>query len=301
MSRPLDPYSLQLFLAAADEGSIARAAANKNIAPSALSRRLADLEHTFGVALFVRSARGIELTDAGQIAYERARQFETDLETLLRDVQSLRGVVTGRVRLFANASSVVGFLPERLKAFSAAYPMVAIELRERLSGEIVRACLDNVADIGVCATDEIPNGLEVWDFAQDLLMVVLPPGHPLGAQSKVRFAAVLDHPLVTIQTGGSMDRMMRDRAAAASLTLRVAVSVNSFDAVCRMVEVGLGIAIMPSSAASAYAGSGQFERRELDEPWVRRQLRLVALRKSSRSAAVEALIGALKNPTSPEG
>ena len=132
----LDPYSLRLFVTAADEGSIARAAAKEHIAPSALSRRIADLEHAFGLALFVRSAHGIALTEAGQAAYERARHFEATLESLLRDVQSLSGVVSGRVRLFANASAVIGFLPERLKAFSAAFPMVSIELQERLSGDV---------------------------------------------------------------------------------------------------------------------------------------------------------------------
>src|SRR5207244_6998599 len=116
MPRRLDPYSLQLFVSAAEEGSIARAATKENIAASALSRRIADLERAFGVALFVRSAHGIQLTEAGRVAYERARQFETGLEALLRDVRSVGGVVSGRVRLFANASSVIGFLPERLKA-----------------------------------------------------------------------------------------------------------------------------------------------------------------------------------------
>ncbi len=294
MPRHLDPYSLQLFVSAADEGSIARAAEKEHIAASALSRRIADLEHTFGTALFVRSAKGIELTDAGRTAYERARQLETGLEALLRDVRSLCGVVSGRVRLFANASSVVGFLPERLKAFSAAFPMVSIELHERLSPEIVRACLDDIADVGVCAADHIPNGLDAWRFARDPLMVVLPREHALCKQNAIRLSAVVEYPLVTIQTGGSLDRTMRDRAAAASLALRIAVSVSSFDGVCRMVEAGLGIAVVPESAATAYAGSAQFERRTLDEPWGDRQLHLVALHKTPRSAAVDALINALK-------
>jgi DNA-binding transcriptional LysR family regulator len=294
MSRRLDPYSLQLFVVAADEGSIARAAAREHIAASALSRRIADLEHALGTALFVRSAKGIELTGAGRTAYQRARELEVGLESLLRDVQAQAGMVTGRVRLFANASSVIGYLPERLNAFCARYPMVSIELQERLSAEVLRACLDDVADLGVCVADEIPNGLEAWSFAEDPLMVVLPQGHPLAALDRLRLPEVAVHPLVAVQTGGALDRVLRDRAAAASLSLHVAVSVNSFDGVCRMVQAGLGIAIVPLSAAAAYAGSERFERRPLDEPWAGRQLQLLALRKTPRPAAVEALIEALK-------
>ena len=294
MPRRVDPYSLQLFISAAAEGSIARAAAKEHIAPSALSRRIADLEHAFGVALFVRSAHGIELTEAGRVACERARQFEKGLESLVRDVQSLSGVVSGLVRLFANASSVIGFLPERLKAFSATYPMVSIELQERLSGEVVRACLDDIADVGVGVVEPVPAGLDSWHFAEDPLIVVLPRDHGLSRSDALGFREVAEHPLICIQTGGALDRMLRDRAAAARLELNIAVTVNSFDGVCRMVEAGLGIAVVPTSAAAAYAGSDQFERRPLGEPWAGRELRLVALRKSPRSAAVEALIDALK-------
>ena len=294
MPRRLDPYSLQLFVAAADEGSIARAAAKENIAPSAMSRRIADLEHSFGLPLFIRSSHGIALTEAGRVAYERARQFDVELESLLRDVQSLSGVVSGRVRLFANASSVIGFLPEKLKRFSAGYPRVSIELQERLSGEIVRACLDDLADVGVCVVNDVPNGLDAWRFAEDPLMVVLPQGHELSGEAGLSFRQVVEHPLVCVQYGGALDRLLRDRAAAARLELRIAVTVNSFDGVCRMVEAGLGIAVVPRSAASAYAGSKQFERRPLNEPWVGRDLRLVALHKTPRPAAVEALIQTLK-------
>jgi DNA-binding transcriptional LysR family regulator len=76
--------------------------------------------------------------------------------------------------------------------------------------------------------------------------------------------------------------------------LNLSVTVNSFDAQCRMVEAGLGIGIVPTSAASAFAGSRGFVRRPLDETWARnRSLRVHALKKSSRLKAVQALIDSL--------
>jgi DNA-binding transcriptional LysR family regulator len=136
MSRPalrrIDPYSLRLFVSTAREGSIARGAVREHIAASALSRRIADLEHGFGTALFVRSARGIELTEAGQLVLQRALQIDQDLQHLAREVQALgdqaTGEISGTVRLVANMSSMIGFLPERLKAFSTACPRVAVSL-----------------------------------------------------------------------------------------------------------------------------------------------------------------------------
>ena len=149
-------------------------------------------------------------------------------------------------------------------------------------------------DVGVCVIDVVPNGLDAWHFAHDPLMVVLSRDHPLCAQDKLRFSEVVQHPLVAIQSGAALDRVLRERAAASALDLHVSISMNSFDGICRMVEAGLGIAIVPNSAASAYAGSAKFERRPLDEPWADRDLRVIALCKSPRSAAVKALIDALK-------
>lgn len=294
MARRIDPYSLRLFVAAATQGSIARTAAKEHIAASALSRRIADLESVLGTALFVRSSRGIALTEAGQIALARGARIDEDLRLLAREVQAASGQVSGTLRLYANPSAVVGFLPEQLKSFGTKYPLVKIALQERMTEEVIRACLDDRADVGIGVATEVPGSVESWHFANDPLMVVLPAGHELARKRALRFADVLAYPLVRVQTGGSLDRVLQDRAAASKIPIKVSVSVNSTDAVCRMVEAGLGVAIIPRSAASAYAGARRFVRRELVEPWTDRELRLYALRKQPRLRTVDALIKALR-------
>jgi len=292
----VDAYSMRLFVTTAQEGSIARAAEREHIAASALSRRIADLEHALGVALLLRSPRGIELTEAGQHLLVQGMRIDDDLRALVHTVQSLGSEVVGTVRLFANASAIVGFLPERLKAFSVAHPQVRIALQEHRSWEVVRACMEDRADVGIAVAGgiEVPRSLESWHFAFDPLMVVLPPGHPLASRERLRFAEVAAYGLVGVQEGGSLDQFIRERADAARLSLEFNVTVNGFDAACRMVEAGLGIAVVPTSAAAAYAGTSSFCRRPLDEPWIGRELRLHALRKSPRRRAVGALIETLE-------
>lgn len=291
----VDPYSLRLFVTTAKEGSIARAAAKEHIAASALSRRLADLEQALGASLFIRSHRGITLTSAGHVAFERGIQIDGDLQTLAREVQAHSGQISGTLRLFANISSIVGFLPERLHHFCSKYPLVDIELQEKMTDDVIRACLNDRADIGVGVARKIPNGLESWHFAEDPLMVVLPVGHELEKKRSLRFTEVLTYPLVTALTGGAVDQLLRDRATAARMPLRSTVAVSSFDASCRMVEAGLGIAVLPNGAASAYAGSRRFRRLALDEPWAKHELRLYAAKKSSRPRAFAALIASLRS------
>ncbi|MCG5072189.1 LysR family transcriptional regulator [Paraburkholderia tagetis] len=290
----IDPYSLELFISVVREGSIARAASRNHIAPSALSRRIADLESAVGLPLLIRSHGGVELTEAGRHAFTRATALHDQLQSFAREVQSVSGQIAGVVRLFANASAIVGFLPERLKAFQADYPLVQIELTEQISDEVVRACMEDRADVGVSASGKTPAGLESWHFANDPLMVVLPPDHELASMDAPTFNDVLRFPLVALQAGGSLDQVLKERADAMRAPLKLAVTVNSFDAQCRMVEAGLGIGIVPTSAASAFAGSRGFVRKPLDEAWaMSRSLHVHALRKSSRLKAVQALIDAL--------
>ncbi|MEC5409855.1 LysR family transcriptional regulator [Paraburkholderia sp. MPAMCS5] len=293
----IDPYSLELFISVVQEGSIARAAARNHIAASALSRRIADLESAMGLALLIRSPSGVELTEAGRHAFSRAVSVHDQLQSFAREVQSLSGEVAGFVRLYANASAIVGFLPERLKAFQAHYPLVRIVLTEQISDEVIRACMEDRADVGISAGSKTPGGLDSWHFADDPLMVVLPRDHELAAVEAPTFSNVIRFPLVALQAGGSLDQIIKERADAARTPLKLSVTVNSFDAQCRMVEAGLGIGIVPTSAASAFAGSHAFVRRPLDETWAAgRTLRVHALRKSSRLKAVQALIDALTQP-----
>lgn len=290
----LDVLSLRLLVATAEEGSIARAAARENIAASALSRRLAELENVLGVPLLLRSAKGIELTEAGRHVFERGTRVMQDLHALAQEVQSISGAIVGTVRLVANASAIVGFLPERLRRFCSMHPAVHIALHEERSRDVVRACLDDRADVGVAVATDLPNGLESWHFASDPLIVVTPAGHALAAQAQVTFREVLACGLVGIQSGGALDQLVHDQAESAKLPLHISVSVNSFDAACRMVQAGLGVAIIPTSAAAAYAGTAGFERRPLAEPWAPRELRVMALRKTPRLRVVDALLDVIR-------
>jgi DNA-binding transcriptional LysR family regulator len=188
----------------------------------------------------------------------------------------------------------VGSLPERLSAFCKKYPSVEIALHEHITEDVVRACLDDRADIGVGVQRSVPSALRSWHFDDDPLIVILPLDHPLAAKRKLHMTDLGAYPLVSIRTGGALDRLLHDRALEASVVMRTSVTVTSFDAVCRMVEAGLGIGVIPRRAADAFTGKGRFVRRGLDEPWSNRNLCVYALAATPRLPAVEALIEALR-------
>jgi len=220
--------------------------------------------------------------------------MDEELQALLREVHTQGNEVRGTVRLYANMSAVVGFLPERLKEFTARYPAVRVSLHEADTSEVIRACLDDRADVGVGVASDVPAGLDTWHFAQDPMQVVLPKGHPLAQHETLRFAQVLEHPLIGVHQGGALDRSLKERAEAMQMQFAPMVSVSSFDAMCRMVEAGMGIAVIPRSAASAYAGMPHFVRRPLAEAWANRVLTLFALRRTPQPRVVQALLESLR-------
>ena len=294
LSRRIDPFSLKLFVAAAQAGSIVRAAEQQHIAASALSRRLADLEHAFGTPLLVRSPKGIALTQAGELVFARGLKIDQDLQALVREVQTEGQAMRGTVRLYANMSAVIGFLPERLQRFLQSYPGVTVSLHEEDTRDVIRACLDDRADVGIGVETAVPSGMESRHFASDPLTVVLPATHALCASSSIRFAQALEHPLIGVHQGGALDRSLHERAESIHRQFAPSMSVSSFDAVCRMVEAGLGISVIPQSAAAAYAGSAQFVRRPLDETWAARNLSLYTLRRAPQPRATQALLDSLQ-------
>ena len=297
MATRIDPYSVRLFVATARTRSIARAAEQEHIAASALSRRLTDLEHAFGTPLMVRSPRGIQLTDAGQLVLERGEMLDGALQALVREVQAQGDAVRGTVRLYANMSSVIGFVPERLQRFMTRYPQVTVSLHEEDTRDVIRACLDDRADVGLAAEVPAPPGLDAWHFADDPLNVLVPRGHALAKLGRLRLEKVLAHPLIGVHQGGALDRQLQERASALGRPFAPAMTVRSFDAVGRMVEAGLGLAVLPQSAAKAYTGTAGFVCLPLDEPWAQRSLHLYALHRSPQPRATQALIESLREPT----
>jgi len=293
LRKRIDAYSVRLFTSVARCGSIQRAAEAEHIAPSALSRRLAALEHAFSTPLLTRSPRGVTLTEAGQLVFARAAKMDEALESLVRDVQHLGDEVRGTIRLTANMSSIVGFLPERLKHFLEQHPNVQVSLIEADTQEVVRACLDDRADIGIGVETSVPAGLKRWHFADDPLQVVLPRRHPLMRASAIKFAQVLQYPVIGVHHGGALDQLLHARANTLRRHFAPKVSVSCFDAVCRMIEAGLGIAVIPQSAALAYAGTPRFVRRPLADAWAQRTLCLYTLIRRPQPRLIQALLDSL--------
>lgn len=277
-ARRIDLTSLQLFVAVCELGSIGRAAEREYIAASAVSKRLSDLETTLETTLLYRHTRGVDLTPAGQSLLHHARSVLFSLEKMQAELSEYADGVRGHVRIHANISAIVQFLPEDLGVFSREHPNVKIDLEEHLSSEVVRAVQEGAADLGICnaGTAGHGHGLQVRPYRQDELVLIVPRGHALARGQAVAFEATLDCDHVGLHANSSIHLAMREAAAAVGRTIRLRIHVTGLDAMCRMIHNGLGVGLMPRRAFELMHGVGALDCVALTDAWARRDIQLVA-------------------------
>ena len=277
-ARRIDLTSLQLFVAVCELGSIGRAAEREFIAASAVSKRLSDLETAVDTALLYRHSRGVTLTPAGESLLHHARTVLFGLERMQGELSEYADGVRGHVRMHANISAIVQFLPEDLGAFASEHSQVKIDLQEHLSQEVLNAVRDGATDLGVCHTGTTvdPEGLQSRTYRHDRLVVVMPQSHALAERESITFAEVMEWDIVGLQAGSSISLAMRQAAGQTAKPLRQRMQVTSLDAMCRMIDNGLGIGLLPDRAFDLMHSVGQLTAVRLNEPWAERELRVVA-------------------------
>ncbi len=276
-ARRIDLTSLQLFVAVCELGSIGRAAEREFIAASAVSKRLSDLEAAVDTALLYRHSRGVTLTPAGESLLHHARTVLFGLERMQGELSEYAEGVRGHVRMHANMSAILQFLPEDLGRFARSHSQIKIDLHERLSPEVLHAVQEGTADIGICTLGAAGAGdLQSRPYRSDRLVVVMPESHPLAAYPSVSFAQVLDWDIVGLKADSSISLAMQAAAAHAGKPLRQRIQVTGLDAMCRMIDNGLGLGLLPDKAFALMHGVGRLRAVHLTDAWAAREVLLVA-------------------------
>lgn len=236
----LDLFSLSLFNLVARTGSISKGAELALLAVGAASKRITDLEAAVGVPLLERHSRGVTLTVAGHALQRHVQRILSDVDQLAAELSDYESGLVGVVRLWANTSAVTQFLPRDISSFVDANPGIRIELEEENSSEVVLAVLDSRADFGILADRTPALGLQVMNYREDRLVLVVPRGHALARRRSLRFEEAIDYDFVCLSKGTSLAQRLQSETEALGRRLKIRIQVRSFDAMCQMVGVGMG-------------------------------------------------------------
>ena len=289
-----DIDSLALFVRAADLRSLTKAAEASHIGLAAASRRIALLEHRFKTPLLERSSRGVGLTPAGASLLPHAKALLVEMNHMQADMRDHATGQKGVLRILANTSAMTEALPQHLAGFARENPDIRLAVEERWSSEIVRAVLAAEGDIGIIVEGTKTEGLETLRYSTDRIAVVMPAEHVLARVPKMSFNDVLEEELVALEGGSSMMRLLAQQAVIAGGTLQLRVEVRSFEAVCRMVQVGFGLGLLPYQAASVLGLGMGLAVRPLTEEWAEREMLICVNKERMSNPSVAKLLAYLE-------
>jgi DNA-binding transcriptional LysR family regulator len=197
-----DFVDLTLIVNLADTKNLARAAERCHISPPAASNRVKNLEEQLGFKLLYRTSQGMTLTPAGEAFVHHARLVQERVEHLAGDMQEYGEGIKGHVRIWANTTAISEFLPVVLSSFLRDFPDINVDLREVLSGEILKGVAESATDIGIVAGNVHSNHLQMLPYQHSL---------PFGPSSRV-----LALPAMPWTTTPSADFSLRLDAVALS-------------------------------------------------------------------------------------
>jgi DNA-binding transcriptional LysR family regulator len=290
-----DLSTLALFVRIAETRSITKAAQAGHIALAAASRRIALLEQQLGVQLLFRTAKGVELTPAGNALLLHARRMLGQVDEMRAELSDYTRGGKGLVRIHANTSALAQYLSHDLASFSSAHPAIKIAIEEHRSGAIVQAVQAGTTDIGIVMEGAPTGSLQCFDYRTDILVAVLPKRHPLRGK-RVAFARLLDYDFVGLESDTVISQLLAAAAVAADKPLRLRVQLKGFDVVAKMIEAGLGIGVLPEGAARSFAKPMGLRLVPLTDGWARRRMWVCVRDYASLAASARQLVDHLAAP-----
>jgi DNA-binding transcriptional LysR family regulator len=284
---------LRVFCAVADSGTLTAAAQAAALSLPAVSARLKALEAAFGTALCVRSNKGVELTPAGNRLLAHARDLLEKAALATDDVAEFGSQPRGLIRIAANTTAVTEHLPEVIGAFLKTHPRLDVALVECVSADVLRQVREARADIGIYTPGPTTADLECFEFREDELVLVVGSAHPWAHRASIAFHETLAADHVCLQRGAALFQFLGQRARDQGRTLKGRIHVAGFDAVARLVGQGVGVAVMPKSAASRLQAERNIALVALTEAWADNPLHLCVRAIDELSPGARALVEAL--------
>lgn len=262
----LDAKALKIFISVARTGSIRSAGEQMCLAPSIVSRQIADIERNTGTPLFDRTSRGVSLTDAGRLVLEHAVRIQEDSALLSEQLGQLQGLHQSLIRVCCGEGFLADLIAHGIKTFSAVYPTVRFSVQTGNTDEVLDAIANGDADIGIAYNPTIDPRLRSLAISRQPLYLVARPGHPLLKHRSLRLEECLSEPCALLTKGHGVTQLVSRVAANAGLALAPLVETPSIDVLRRFVMADLGVTFLPVSSVTTELNRHAVDAVELSDP-----------------------------------
>jgi DNA-binding transcriptional LysR family regulator len=292
-----DLVDMQLFLHVVEAGSITGGAARAHLSLASCSERIHGMEETLGVPLLLRGRRGVTPTPAGDALVRHARLVFQQLQRMRAELGEHAQGLKGTVRLQCNTAALSEYLPDALAGFLARHPHVDVALEEYASHEVAKAVREGAADLGIVSDAVDLSQLESFAFRTDRLVAVATPelAQQLAPEGRpVPFVRLADFDHVSLAGDSALFNYLELQARRLGRTLHARARLRDFAAICRMVEAGVGIAIVPEPAARRSTQTMNIAVIELLDAWALRQLSICVKSFDALPRHAQQLVDALR-------
>ncbi|WP_244634829.1 LysR family transcriptional regulator [Brucella intermedia] len=277
-------------------GSIRGAAEHVNVAPSVVSRQIAETERKIGLTLFERNARGMALTEAGELVLEHSRRVLEEHSLLREQLGFLKGVQQRRVRILCGEGFLADILQHGLGSFVRIYPDVQYDLQLGGTESVLDGIANGDADIGIAYNPLTDARVRSLAISKQPLCVVAPPGHPVLAKDRLELADCAGLPNALLGPGHGITQLVTRVAADRGFAISPLVETTSIDVLRRFVIAGLGISFLPRFAVSTELAREAVGIRQLSDPLLAEASAHLMVRARRRlPLSVERLSGFLAN------
>ena len=288
-----DISDLRIFVNVVQAGSIALGAERSHRAAASISARIKEMEIEMGTPLLTRARTGVVPTEAGRKLLEHGFRLLNEVQRMNDDLAEYGNRAKSFIKLCCNTVSLYEFLHQPISTYLCRNPSTTLTIDELVNHQIPQAVADGSADIGVVAEPVDTRGLETITFALDRYVVIsnreLPP--LVGR----RFVDFLDFEFVGPGRGSWMHTMLQQHAADEGRPLRYSVQLRSFSMTCELVADGVGIGIVPASAAERMQKRVPLRITELEDSWAKLPLKLCVRSRDELSRQSRALLDFLAN------
>jgi LysR family transcriptional regulator, nitrogen assimilation regulatory protein len=286
----MDTHRLKYFLRIAEEGSITRAAGLLGVAQPALSRQLQLLEEDLGVALFARTRRGVELTEAGERLRAATAGPLRQLELAVQYAGSPLARLTRNIRLGLVNTTVDVLAAPLLKSLGTVFPSAVFSVAEGSSDQLVDAMLKGVVDVALM--NPVPDERVFYrDLLTEDVMVVGGPASDLNPTTPVAFADVVTLPLVIPRSSSGTGALLQNAALRAKVTIDHHSTTDSLPVMKALIEADMAYALLPLSAVRREIDTGRMRFAPVHEPGISQRLGVAATAQLELPRELTAQIG----------
>lgn len=285
----MDINQLEVLVTVAREKSFSRAAEALNRTQPAVSQAVRRLETEIGEKLFDRSSKDGTLTFAGEVLLEYARQMLNLRRTAENAIKDVRGLHKGKVTISANEHTVFCLLPV-IQEFRRLHPNIKIEVRRGVASRIPKEITAREVEIGVISFKPNDDSLKSISISTDELVLIVAPQHPLASRKSVSVKDLGGEIFIAHNADSPYRQKVIETFERNSTTLNIAVELPSLEAIKRLVETGIGVALVPRLSAKIEIANGQLAGLSVGEMKLERKLNIVYRRNSVLSHAAQAFL-----------